>query len=386
MRAPFSICLMILGLSACDEAALSPDAGPDSPSDAGRSQPRPDAGIAFGEALTAPRDEAWHFIAFPDTHCADGSPAGIAVNLTSKSNDLVYFLEGGGNCWNAVTCAVPTALRLKGLGPDPLVGWLDGARGTTGIWNRSDPGNPFREWNFVNVAYCTGDSHLGDHQSSYVTGPIAYRGYSNVRETLKRVVPTFANAPRVLVAGSSAGGMGAAGNYDTIARAFLSVGGPLPFLVDDAGPVLRPPFLPSSMQEELRREWGFDGTVGRYCPACNPTDGYHLGWQAFAGHWPGMRGAFLSSVADQPVRTLYGLFNGSLVPMPPQRFSAGLNDFKDWLHGWSSTAGPTELHVFYYPGDRHMALEGVNISDTPGLTAFLEGLITPGAPWTDVTP
>lgn len=346
-----------------------------------------DSGVRLGAPIDVPADETWHWVPFSDAQCADGSSAGLAVSFTAKSRDVLVFFEGGGDCWNTATCGLNTASHLHGLGPDPLTASLQGTNGSTGVFNRTDVDNPFRDWSFVNVTYCTGDSHLGNNVATYPgLAPVHHVGYANVTAYLKRVVPTFADAKRVVVAGSSAGGMGATGNYDQIARVFHAVGGPLPFLVNDAGPVLRPEWLPPSMQQELRQAWGFDATVGTYCPECNPTAGYHQGWKAAGDDWPGMRGAFLSATQDQAVRTLYGLFNGSLTPMDPVFFNAGLVDLRDWMHTWTSATSPAKVRTFLYPGTRHMALEQVSFHDTPGLSAFLNAMLAGDASWSDVGP
>src|SRR6185312_8681365 len=64
--------------------------------------------VATGTAITAP-EGTWTWVPFPDTSCRDGSSAGIAVSLKSASSKLVIFVQGGGACFDAVTCAVNPA-------------------------------------------------------------------------------------------------------------------------------------------------------------------------------------------------------------------------------------------------------------------------------------
>ena len=53
--------------------------------------------------IDVPENE-WTFVPFADSRCMDDSATGIAVNFTSKSEDLVIFLEGGNACFNNLSC------------------------------------------------------------------------------------------------------------------------------------------------------------------------------------------------------------------------------------------------------------------------------------------
>src|SRR5690606_5667790 len=83
--------------------------------------------------------------------------------------------------------------------------------------------NPVGDWSFVFVPYCTGDVHAGDRADQAVPdvgGAQQFVGYRNVAAYLERIVPTWSGVGHVLVTGESAGGFGAAFNYDRIADAF----------------------------------------------------------------------------------------------------------------------------------------------------------------------
>jgi len=70
-----------------------------------------DAGPA--DPITAP-EEMWTWVAFPDSRCGNGVPTGIAVNRTSRSRRVLFWLEGGGACWDAATCfALRTAPTIE---------------------------------------------------------------------------------------------------------------------------------------------------------------------------------------------------------------------------------------------------------------------------------
>ena len=93
-----------------DAAAPAPtDAAPSdgAPLDAGPPLPPP----ILGEPLEVSRDRfgEWVWIGLPEMRCSDGSEGGFAVNFTDASRDLLFYLQGVGFCYDALTCAVGVA-------------------------------------------------------------------------------------------------------------------------------------------------------------------------------------------------------------------------------------------------------------------------------------
>jgi hypothetical protein len=171
----------------------------------------------FGDPIVvAPQDlEKWIWVPIPAMRCADGvSTAGVMVNFTAKSPDLLLFFQGGGACWDAVSCAA----QVQNLTPwqfDPFGAWgADGGPVNVGVFDRFDQGNPLRNHNYVYVPYCTGDGHIGSKIADY---GVHHVGYLNALHALERVVPTFLGANQIVVAGFSAGGIAATGNYHQVA-------------------------------------------------------------------------------------------------------------------------------------------------------------------------
>lgn len=154
---------------------------------------------------------------------------------------LVIFFDGGGACWDDVTCAIP---RLREAARDDdgfykaeLIDSDDPNR-FSGIFDLDNPRNPVRNWSFVYVPYCTGDVHTGSNTAHYTdpdTGEpytIEHRGADNFRVVLNWMKEHFAQPSRLLVAGSSAGAYGAATHYPRIREAYPRGAA---FLVGDAG-------------------------------------------------------------------------------------------------------------------------------------------------------
>lgn len=373
-----SLCSLLLACDAStgtDDPGAMPDAGPGPAPDAA---PPPELGEPI---VIAPEDYGrWVWIEQPEMVCADGSPGGFAVNMLDGAGELLLFLQGGGICYDPLSCNVGGAPR--NVGADPLRTALDGRiRDHVGIFDRDDVDNPFRAASYVVVPHCTGDFHLGTKVTTHAgIGELHHVGYLNIRHLLSRLVPTFRDAQRVTVAGFSAGGVGITGNYQQIAAAFAVVNQPPPTLIADGSPLVRPPFLTLDAQDDLERAWGLDG-VAAACPSCL-TDGFHEIYRANLERVPGLRSSLLCAYEDNVVVTLFGLLNRDLT-YNGTRLRAGLVDLADWA---ATLAVPGSTHrTLYFPGTRHAALNEP-LANTPGLAAFLRAQLDPSATWTDVRP
>lgn len=124
-----------------------------------------------------------------------------------SENKFVIFYDGGGACWENLTCGLPVCKD----GADPVSDDPDNFTG--GFADFSNPQNPYRNWNIIFVTYCTCDIHFGDADQVY-SGllpdvSVAHRGFTNAKVAEKFARENFLNPDVVMVTGSSAGGYGA---------------------------------------------------------------------------------------------------------------------------------------------------------------------------------
>jgi hypothetical protein len=132
--------------------------------------------------------------------CADGSPYSYWVHQGDPTK-VVFFLQGGGACFDATTCAFDSkTYRVKlGAADDPDTF-------TSGVFDFTDPRNPLGDYSFVFAPYCTGDVHLGT--ATHVYGPqltVQHKGSFNATAALDDLATHFPNATQIVVAGESAG-------------------------------------------------------------------------------------------------------------------------------------------------------------------------------------
>jgi hypothetical protein len=88
-----------------------------------------------------------------------------------KSRNLVIYLEGGGACWDDLTCTFPYDSRL----PTGVPQFYSAAMASSekpaqlgGLFNLNRSDNPVKDWDMVYVPYCTGDLHSGTTTGTYI--------------------------------------------------------------------------------------------------------------------------------------------------------------------------------------------------------------------------
>jgi len=122
-------------------------------------------------------------------------------------NKLVMYYMGGGACWENITCSL--GVCSQSTDPNDLAT----LNALTGFFDLSDPNNPFKDWSWVFVSYCSCDIHFGDAEQTY-SGifpeiDVKHFGYHNARVVEKWAREHFVNPETVFVTGTSGGGYGA---------------------------------------------------------------------------------------------------------------------------------------------------------------------------------
>jgi Pectinacetylesterase len=140
-----------------------------------------------------------------DCECADVSEF-YFFERRADPTKVVLFLEGGGACWDPETCAFTTedstTYTWNATNEDRAF------RG--GIFNRANPDNPFADFTFIFVPYCTGDVHLGNVTREYSPElTVEHNGFVNGTTALTYLVENYPDATQVVVAGASAGSVAA---------------------------------------------------------------------------------------------------------------------------------------------------------------------------------
>jgi hypothetical protein len=243
------------------------------------------------------------------------------------SSKLMIYLEGGGACFNSFTCS--GVAHQNGYTETDLNAFVRDA-GDAGIFNREDSDNPLRDYSFVFIPYCSGDIFAGDNENGF--GGRTQVGYRNMGLYTDELAAKFEGVTQVVLAGSSAGGFGAAYNFDRVQKTF----GEVPVaLLDDSGPPLSDTYLTPCLQEQIREHWNLDATLPSDCTNCsNPDGGGIIGFTTFlAAKYPNRRLGIISSTRDGVIRLFYGWGYpdcvNPVVPMAEATYTAGITELRD---------------------------------------------------------
>ncbi|HEY3853707.1 MAG TPA: hypothetical protein VGO67_04860 [Verrucomicrobiae bacterium] len=61
-------------------------------------------GSSLGQTITGLTTNGWTWVPFTNAFCLDGSTTGIGINPSTASSKVLIFLDGGGACWDQLTC------------------------------------------------------------------------------------------------------------------------------------------------------------------------------------------------------------------------------------------------------------------------------------------
>jgi hypothetical protein len=260
--------------------------------------------------------------------CMDRSPTGIGISMPAVWNDRVLiWMAPGGVCDDATSCGTPGVVahhsyssgefqadqtttvgdyNCPNCGNSPA--WPVAVL-SRGIFDRSNPANPFAHYAFVFIPYCTGDLHQGHQHDSSSTVPgrspsFAYHfGANNFTVASRYIGATFPAPLSIVLGGSSAGGAGAYFNYPTLRLTYSYLvpitvisDSSLPFwtgtpssLIDPNAPWLRqgywlqpgpnntvlPALQPSYQEDSFADAWGLASTRSLLVLPYNPPGSQH---------------------------------------------------------------------------------------------------------------
>jgi hypothetical protein len=241
--------------------------------------------------------------------CGNGSPTGIAVNLTRRSSRIVIVVEGGGACWEAAACygiVVPvTAPHLDGFTSatfESIRSVLD----TSWALQRDDPASPFGDASWVFTPYCTGDFFTGTRVATYdVFGDLRqlhHEGAASFDAMLDRI--RMLPATEVFAVGISSGGYGVQANYDRIAATFPTA---TTHMLADGAPLVP---MEAGRWGALKAQW-----QPRFPAACTSCA---TSFSELANHWSAglpnaaSRHALIAPLRDQAVALYFGYDEATL--------------------------------------------------------------------------
>ncbi len=335
-----------------------------------------------GEPVTAPA-MTWTAVPVAGTLCRNSQMAGFGININPSADKLLIWLDGGGACFNGVTCSQNSS------------GWAvtndnlnNSVKNNTVFSRATDTNNPFKDWHMVYVPYCTGDVHSGANMSGQNGQP--QMGQANFFKYLQRIIATFTGLKEVVLSGSSAGGFGATWNWMLTQDAF----GDVPVsLLDDSGPPMAPEYLSECLQVRVGKLWSWDKTAHPACGGCDAAAGKvvrPLVDTALAR--ARTRYALLSYDEDGTIKNFFAFgqdncagIDAFLPPATaPGKFPMGLAELgRHWM-----SSSHASLYVF--KGAGHTFLRGdlskIQTGTGPNMLDWVKKFLDKSDPWTNVFP
>jgi len=195
--------------------------------------------------------------------CIAGTPYSVYTKINNPRKLLVLH-QGGGACWQGFYFCNILA-EDQGPPPPPTGLWVEESSPETG----SIP-NPLADYSIVYLPYCDGSVFSGDNDVLDPVFPLGvrfHRGLANATAGMDMAKKLFPRARKIMVAGSSAGGVGASAFVPFLAR--LAFGNYRQLTVfNDAGPVAVN--LDETVSIAARAaDWRFGQFYPRSCSDCD---------------------------------------------------------------------------------------------------------------------
>ncbi len=292
--------------------------------------------------------------------CLSGAPYQVGTRR-GRSNQTLVFLQGGGACWDHLSCYVlGTAVTQAGGPPD------------IGILDLDQPGNPFADWNVVYAPYCDGSVFIGDRTVDYGGRRTFHHGLRNLSVATDAALRDFPDSERVVVSGSSAGGYGTFAGYGVFRSAFPET----PILIfNDSGPGLQNVASSADIQNRTVN-WNFNRLIPPSCTECTSTQQYTflLPWAFERDPW--LRVAMYSYQQDGTISFFIDLSGP---------------EYQDLLldvTGQVQARYPERLARYFPEGSTHTVLMSPEFHTQTvngvGLRDWTQAFIDDTSPWVDV--
>lgn len=269
-----SIALLASGaLLACGDGATSGTGSDESPGRAGaRAAAEELRETGFGKYLGAQapsravEDGEWtHYFFDPAEEgalCLVGGEFQVSVK-DGPSDEVLFYLEGGGACWDYGTCHVANTATRTANAPVQ-----------SGIVDATRAENPFAEFDVVYVPYCDGSVFIGDATVTYGGVRTHHHGLQNLSVAVDALQRHFPDPERIVVAGSSAGGYGTYAGYGATRVAYPDT----PILVfNDSGPGVQNVDASEDVRNRVAN-WNFTKLIPESCTQCSEQYSYLHTW------------------------------------------------------------------------------------------------------------
>lgn len=268
--------------------------------------------------------------------CLFGTPYRVYLRPGTSEN-VLFYLEGGGACWNENNCFGSTRAKIDAVPILPLQILR------AGVFAPNPQFNPFHDWTVVYVPYCDGSVFTGDNVVDHPRGRVWHRGLSNLSTAIDVMQENFPDPGKIVVSGSSAGGFGTFFGYAVMRIAYPDHE---VLVLNDSGPGVQNNADPQAL-EDRRQNWRFEDFRPTTCDECQIQPTFITNWAMDRD--PTLRAALFSSLEDEVIR--------GFLEMTGPEYAELLLEITDQIQA----RHPDRMKRFLRQGDFHTILMGMGL-------------------------
>lgn len=274
------------------------------------------------------------------TICSRDTPYRYFV-MGGDPKKVVIDFQGGGACWNAITCSIAGAIFSEAAPEAATIKAAIDSKSLGGIYRFDKAESPVAGWTFVHVPYCTGDVHWGDATVEYSPEvKIQHKGFVNAQTVLKWVYERY-QPDQVLVTGCSAGAYGAIGHSAWIAQQYPNA--KISVLADSGCGIVSDSFFKDSFPNWNAQLPTFVKALqGKDILTLNIVDLY----TAIAADFPNVRFAQQTTAFDKDQTSYYTAMGGAEADWSPKMMQS-LTDISAGASNFSYYLSPGPVHCIH---------------------------------------
>ena len=308
-------------------------------------------GIKYTSHKPNPNYPDWEIYSYDtaDCKCVEGAEYYVAACRDESSNNVMFYLGGGGICWPDYEFCV------KEVPPDEA---LEATRII-----------PLSGWNYVYVPYCDGSVHMGDNEVDIDGDDQPDRWYWGLRGTSAAVAlmkELHPDPDKILITGNSAGGYGI-----IIATMIIRLQYPRTklYVFNKAGPGLFNT-KDKEMWELIKEAWDIKQYFPDDCNRCHDQLIYLYDWMLERDN--SLKIGLTSSYFDLMIGGMY-------MQTTPQEYKSLLLSTTNVI--WEKH--PNTFNRFFIKGIKHNISNSYQVNGV-SVRNWLEYLVNDSALWKDI--
>lgn len=320
--------------------------------------------LNINSVRTEPGDNGYtnYYFSTDNCKCITGGEFHVSVLGNQGSNNVMFFMEGGGAEWPVNDVA--TGLAVQFTFTDNI------------SFKSRDAENPLHDWNIIYVPYCDSSIHSGNNEMMYKSAGATeetmhyFWGMRDTIASINVMKKLYPNPDKILVTGSSAGGFGTYLGWAMVKYAFPKT---KTYILNDSGVGFWNPDDLATWNIILN-SWQIGALIPSECTKCKGTVMTYL-YETYMDYDSQVRIGMFSSYKDKIISQWFLKMNqdkfktvlmdvtGNIKKAYPKRFS------RCFINSETHTTYPSTLlpgFLFPYSEGLNHKINGVSMYDWIG--------------------